>query len=346
MVRTLLVKLSLPKDVSLIYATQKKARRLLVNLSLPNVISLIYAVWMEARGITLSLEILISWITSGIHSAATKVGHQTIILLLRVDRALGNAKHRLVQRVRRFRCQGLLPTTVEDPHRQPLAPRSGPGLQVRVRNLDSIRRRNMDNARCVCWVLRNITDPEAIDSAIRLAGTIRWFDGDPDLDPPFDFIVSTLEACFDSTKRLYPGMRDRAYFSARAILQINTSAKFQSRELASKYPFPAVPSSSFEHTDPDLYHILHMLKFTLHLRRHIFGFPRVGTNTDAHLLWVSNLLVDLIRVGPNPTLRSYDAYLSAAITNHQPMIANILVVWYMLLGGNVGEEMFWAVDKS
>ena len=204
----------------------------------------------------------------------------------------------------------------------------------------------MDNARCVCWVLRNITDPEAIDSAIRLAGTIRWFDGDPDLDPPFDLFVSTLEACFDSTKRLYPGMRDRAYFSARTILRINTSARLQSHDLASKYPFPAVPSSSFEHTDPDLFHILRMLEVTLHRHGSFFSFPGAGANTDAHLLWVLNLLVDLIRAGPNPTLRSYDAYLSAAVTDHQPMIANILIVWYMLLGGNIVEETFWAVDKS
>ena len=81
---------------------------------------------------------------------------------------------------------------------------------------------NTDHARCVCWVLRNITDPKAIDSAIHLAGTIQWFNGNPNHNPPYDLIVSTFEACFDSTKQLYPGMRDRAYFSARAILQINT----------------------------------------------------------------------------------------------------------------------------
>jgi hypothetical protein len=51
-------------------------------------------------------------------------------------------------------------------------------------------------------------------------------------------------------------------------------------------------------------------------------------------------------VGPNPTLKSYESYLSAAFTNHQPMIANTLLVWYILLGGHVEEETIWAVDKS
>ena len=59
-----------------------------------------------------------------------------------------------------------------------------------------------------------------------------------------------------------------------------------------------------------------------------------------HLLWVSNLFVDLTRVGQNPTLRSYESYLTVAA------IANTLVMWYTFLGGRVEEETFWAVDKS
>ena len=227
----------------------------LVILTLPNATSLIYATWMDARrglisafhrvhDITrypLNWKISLPRTTSSIRGTATKVGHQTIILFLRIDRALGNAKNRLAQRVRRFRRAGVLPIAVVDAHRQPPAHQNGPRLQIHVWNLKSIQRQNEDNTRCVCWVLRNITDPEAIGSAIRLAGTIRCFDGDLDLDPPFDLIVSALEACFDSTKRLYPGMRDRAYFSVRDILQINTGAKVQSRECASKYPIPVSP---------------------------------------------------------------------------------------------------------
>ena len=204
----------------------------------------------------------------------------------------------------------------------------------------------MDNVRCVCWVLRNITDPEAIDSAIRLAGSIRWFDGDPDHNPPLDLIVSTFEACFDSTKQLYPGMRDRAYFSARAILQISMRARVQSRGCASKYPIPEVSSDASQHPDPDLHHIMLMLKHNYDSERPTLDFPRAGASTSNHLLWVSNLFVDLVHVGPSPILGSYESYLSAAVTDHRATIANTLLMWHMFLGGCVEEETLWATDKS
>ena len=355
--RKLLASLS-SSDV--IYATGRNTRKLLVILSLPNATSLIYAAWMDShqclvsvshrvREITqhaFSRELSLSRITSGIHSAATEVGDRTIILFLRIDRAFGNARQRLVQGIRRFIRAGLLPTTVEYGHFEPVGLRNNPGLRVPVRNLESVRERNADNSRCVCWVLRNITDPAAIDSAIRLAGTIRWFDGDPDIDPPFDFIVSTFEACFDSTGQLYPGMRDRAYYSARAILRINTSARTHSLERASKYPIPTVSWSSSQYIDPDLHDLLSMLELNFRPGRPTLCFPRVGTNPSAHLVWISNLFVELTYAGPNPILLSYNSYLSAAITDHRAVVANTLLVWYILLGGDIEEETFWAFDKS
>jgi len=200
--------------------------------------------------------------------------------------------------------------------------------------------------RCVCWVLQNITDPEAIDAAIRHAGTIQWFDGDSDHDLPYGVIVSTFEACFSTTKQLYPGMRDRAYFSAQVILKINIRARTQPYEHASKYPIPKISSGSLQHTDPDLHHVICMLECNFGNGRPTFNFPREGVNSHAHSLWVSKLLVDVIHTGPNPTLKSYKSYLSLAFTNHQAMIADILLMWYMLLGGHVEEETFWAIDRS
>jgi len=223
---------------------------------------------------------------------------------------------------------------------------NGPGLRVRVRNLEGIQRQNADNARCVCWVLRNITDPEAIDFAIRLAGAIRWFDGDSDHNPPFDLIVSTFEACFDLTKRLYPGMRDRAHFSARAIFQISMRARTRSHELASKYPIPITSLSLFRRTDPDLLHVIWMFQHSLGASRPTLSFPNAGIATLTHSLWLSNLFVDLTHVGPNPILQSYVFYLSTARANHKATIANILLMWYIFLGGHVEEETTWAVDKS
>ena len=225
-------------------------QKLLASLSPPNVISVIYATWRKTRqGLIstsrrvcdttrpqLSWDISLSHLTSGIHNIARSVGHQIITLPLRINRAFMNAKRRLAQGIRRFRRARPLPITVEDANRGPFLPRNRAGLRVRVRNLEALRRQNTNNARCVCWVLRNITDPEAIESAIRLAGNVRWFNGS-DHNPPYDLIVSTFEACFDSTKQLYPGMRDRAYFSARAILRINVGARAQSREYPTR-PFP------------------------------------------------------------------------------------------------------------
>jgi len=78
----------------------------------------------------------------------------------------------------------------------------------------------------------------------------------------------------------------------------------------------------------------------------ILIFPRVDKNTHAHSLWMSNLFVDSTRADPTPTLESYESYLNAAVTDHRPMIANILLIWDMFLGGHIEEETFWALDKS
>ena len=345
----------------LIRSIRKKTRELVLTLSPPNTTSFIYASWVDFHQGLVSAsrraysiirhpstwEFSLSQILSGIHNAARNIGHRAIILLLKMDRKFGNAKQRMAQGVRRFMRVGLLPTSTQDGDHQPVTPRNGQRLRVHVWNLETTRRQNGDNARCVSWVLRSITDPEAIDSAIRLAGAIRWFDGDADHDPPFDMIVSTFEACFDSTKQLYPGMRDRAYFSARAIIQINMRARIRLREHASKYPIPilTIPSDSFMNVDHDLHQVVWTLGHNVHAFTPTLPFPR-NENTRTHSLWVSNLLVDLTRAGPNPILEGYYFYLLVANTNDRPTIANILVMWYMLLGGYVEEETFWAVDKS
>ena len=156
---------------SLIHTTRRNTRGLLVILSPPSAISLIHATWMDVRHRLvlashrffdiarnpLSREISLSRILSGICSTFTKVGHQILILLLRVDRAFGNAKYRLLRGIRRR--TGLLPVTTRDTRHQPRDHRNSRGLRISVRNLEALRKQNLDNARCVYWVLRNITDP-------------------------------------------------------------------------------------------------------------------------------------------------------------------------------------------
>lgn len=262
-------------------------------------------------------------------------------LLLRVGQAFASSQQGLAQGIQRFRRPSLLPVTA-----LPLLPQNCPVLRLDIWNFEALRQ-NADDAGCVCWVLRYITEPEAIDSAIRLAGSIRWFNGDSNHEPPFDLIVSTFEACFDSFNQVYPGMRDRAYFSARAIFQIHIRAMVQSNERALEYPIPTVSSSSVPPTDPDLHHLINMLECNSTGRhRPTFYLPEAGTHTHTHSLWMSNLFVDLTRVGPNPSINSYESYLSVAVTNNLVMIANILLMWYMFLGGYVGEETPWIIDKS
>ena len=53
-----------------------------------------------------------------------------------------------------------------------------------------IHRTNAHDVGCVSWILRDITDPEALDAAIRLAGTIRWFEDGVDVDFSYDWVVS------------------------------------------------------------------------------------------------------------------------------------------------------------
>ena len=82
------------------------------------------------------------------------------------------------------------------------------------------------------------TDPEALEAAIRLAGVVRWFNDGINADPNYDLIVSTLDAGFGSTGKLYPGARDRAYYSARAMVWIHALARCKSEEFASGFPLP------------------------------------------------------------------------------------------------------------
>ena len=95
-------------------------------------------------------------------------------------------------------------------------------------------------------------------------------------------------------------MRGWAYFSAQAILQISTSARARSNKCASEYPIPAVTSDPLQPTDPDLYRIIYMLERNSGPSRSTLNFPRGTANTHGHLLWMSNLFVDLTGVGPEP----------------------------------------------
>jgi hypothetical protein len=330
----------------------RTTQRSLASLSPPRVISFIYIAWKDVQqGITSRYRRIHGAVVnlrpweislSSISSTATNVGHRVISLLLRVDRAFGNAKHRLAQGIRRCKRVMLLPIAHGVADHQPHALQTRGGLLIPVRNIASLRKRNAANARCVCWIVRNITDPEAIESAIRLAGTIRWFDGDVDVDPPFDFIVSVFEACVDSTRKPYPGMMDRAYFSGRAILHINKAAELQSQECASKYPIP--------------YDSYYKGNANLDLRRVLFWLDQArayGTlkpsslgSTPALSMWMSNLHIDMTRANQHPSSRIALSMTKDITPLGHAIDANTILSWCIYLGGPIEEETFWADDKS
>jgi hypothetical protein len=137
-----------------------------------------------------SLKTLLTWIVASIRNGCAKAGHRVVTVLRWLDRTAGDAKQGLVQGFRRI---VFLPVTATDINHALWIPPSSQGLRVPARNLEALWKRNADNVHCVCWDLCCVTDPTT-----RFMGIIRWFDGELEWDPPYDLIVSTLEARFES----------------------------------------------------------------------------------------------------------------------------------------------------
>jgi len=213
------------------------------------------------------------------------------------------------------------------------------------------RRTNTNDVQCVSWILRNITDPEALDAAIRLAGTILWFDDGINVDLPYDLIVSTFKECFDPTGRAYPGSRDRAYYSGRAMMWIRTLAMCKSEEFARKFSLPDMEYPVLG-LDLDLKHLL-LLQIDCVVSSKTCIPWLLGINqeyTPSHLQWISDLLLHL--TWANRTTLDYESLLDwvskHGITTTLPLNAtlNRLLVWCILLGSPVEEEALKLQDKS
>jgi len=156
-------------------------------------------------------------------------------------------------------------------------------------------RTNGNDVRCVSWILSNITDPEAVDTAIRLASTIRWFEDLTDVESPFNAVVSVFETCFDSTRRVYPGQEDRAYHSLRAILWIHALAECKSREFSRRFPIPTIRRPT-PHIQEDLTHLLNVCFFSAGSHHPLskslstlYTIPHGASYM--HTQWTSNLLL-------------------------------------------------------
>jgi hypothetical protein len=335
--------------------SDERTKRILASLSLPRIIWSVRVTWGSARsrlasqsrhvhdtvkGVP-SWDVSLSSIESGVRVRARTFGHQVIIVIFRAGRALGNAKYGLLKRVQKYKSRLLLPLSVADAS----TPRRS-GLLSIPGNLATLRRRNADDARCVSWILRNITDPEAIASAVRLAGSIRWFDGDVDVDPPYDFFVSIFETSVGINRKLCPGMRDRAYFAGRAVLRMTTCAKLHSRESASRYP---IPQYFIQDIDGDLGSLISVLRCWSSDPLDCSHVPR-QESTPEHTLWMSNLLLDLIRANcknRTPPLPNFPLFLTRRLgTSNISADVNILLAWCVFLGETIEEDAFWVNEKS
>jgi len=114
-----------------------------------------------------------------------KVQRGIISFIIHPKRVLLRTRKMWNQGVRSLLYRKFLPTTIPPENIQ--VHHSEPWLKPK--DLITLRRTNASDARCVSWILRNITDPEALDAAIRLPGEIRWFEDGIYVDLPYDLIV-------------------------------------------------------------------------------------------------------------------------------------------------------------
>jgi len=260
----------------------------------------------------------------------------------RIVSAISWTRRMWKQRVRSlFRRQSPPTIPLENVQVQRSEPWLGP------KDLAIIHRTNANDVRCVSWILRSITDPEALDAAIRLAGTIRWFEDGTNVDPPYDIIVSTFGACFDSTGKVYPGSRDRAYYSGRAMLWIRTLAMCQSEEFAKTFPLPTTRYPII--VDLDLNCLLQAIECWSAGRRFAYFLIAHPGNTPSHLQWISNVLLHLAWANrTTPDFEHFWHHIPSTDRTALPLdaILNRLLAWCISLGSPVEEEALKVQDKS
>jgi len=280
-----------------------------------------------------------------LHGPWKKVRRGIVSSTIRFKRMLSRARRMWNRRVRSLLRRQSLPTTV--PLDNIEVHQSEPWMTPK--DLSIIRRTNANDVRCVSWILTNITDPEALDAAIRLAGTIRWFDDGINVDPPYDLIASTFKACFDPTKRVYPGLRDRAYYSGRAMVWVHTLAMCKS-ELGNTFPL-----SETEYVAPGLDHDLeHLLQVNRVASSEVCIVWLLATNaehTPSHLQWMLNVLLHL--TWANRTALDYEFLLDYISRKRETKTAlplnatlNRLLVWCIFLESPVEEGALKIQDKS
>lgn len=225
------------------------------------------------------------------------------------------------------------------------------GPILKEQNLDLPRRTNRADARCINWILDRITDPETIDSAFRLACTIRWYDDGVDSQPSYEELNSVLVGCFGFDGRVQSGMRNRAYDCARVIGRLFVLAWARSEVLALTR-VPLRPPSRWINNateDPDLRSILSLLSGFSHVDGPPISEEDFAGISTAHTIWVSDLLLHLewARRGDYETVLFLPALLlQQKLSLPAIAVANILMTACISLGWRVNAEVLLVDDKS
>ena len=222
---------------------------------------------------------------------------------------------------------------------------------LKEQNLSLPRRANRDDARCINWILDRITDPEAINSALRLACTIRWYDDGVDSQPSYEDLNVVLVECFGFDGKVHPGMRNRAYDSARAISRLYVLAWARSEELADtrvprRPPWRWAASAADDH---DLKSTLSLLYAFSHGDEPPISEEGFVGISASHTTWVSDLLLHLEWARRD----NYERVLflpALLLRQNLPLpaiaVANILMTACISLDWPVSEEVLLVNDKS
>ena len=225
------------------------------------------------------------------------------------------------------------------------------GPILKEQNLYLPRRANSADARCINWILNRITDQEANDSALRLACSIRWYSDGVDSRPSYEALNVVLVGCFGFDGKVHPGMRNRAYDSARAIGRLYVLAWAKSDALADmRVPLPP-PSRWIAHAadDYDLRSILCLLYAFSHRDEPPISEEDFTGISIAHTIWVSDLLLHLEwarRENYERVLFLPALLLRQNLHLPAPAVANALMTACVALNWSVREEVLLVDDKS
>ena len=217
-------------------------------------------------------------------------------------------------------------------------------LWLTSKDLATIQETSANDERCISWILRSITDREALDTAIRLASTIRWFEEETDMVPPYDSIVSIFTACFGSDGKVYPWSRDRVYYSGRAILWIHALAMCKAKKFARTFP-PSPTKYIVDDSEYDLRHLLHVTSAVSADDRFARLLSTSYGCTHSHLEWVSNLTLHL--AWANRAALDFDfIFRRMSFIGFIENPPNRFLTWCIFLGSHVEEEVLKVQDKS